>query len=75
MNKGFLNFDHLFLVFDLLSFKVPHIKDIRDLIPFGGDFSDSYIETEPEKGVGDLIESAHVIIGNHAMICSKGVAM
>jgi hypothetical protein len=63
MKEGFLNFNDLFFVFDLLSFQISHIKDIRNLISFGSDLGDFYIETETEKSMGDQVQKAHMIIG------------
>ena len=63
MKEGFLNFSDLFFVFDFLAFEIPHIKDIRNLIPFGGDLRDFYIETETEKCMGDQVQKANMIVG------------
>jgi len=62
MKECLLNFQHMFIIFDLLTFQITHIEDIRNLVSLSGDLGDSYIETEIEQSMGNQIEKAHMIV-------------
>jgi len=63
MKECLLNFHDLFFIFYLLTFQIPHVKDVCNLVPHGGDFGNPDIEAETEQGMSDEVEKPHMIIG------------